>query len=65
MGFDPVTPDELAERSGLSAGEVAGTLLLLELGGWVSCGAGGRYCRLSGAAGPYSAVAHEAAGSPQ
>jgi DNA processing protein len=65
MGFDPVTPDELAARSGLSPGEVAGTLLLLELGGWVSCGAGGRYCRLSGAADPYSAVAPEAAGSPQ
>lgn len=65
MGFDPVTPDELAARSGLSAGEVAGTLLLLELGGWVSCSAGGRYCRLSGAADPYSAVAPEAARSPQ
>jgi DNA processing protein len=52
MGFDPLSPDELADRSGLSAGEVSGTLLLLELGGWVSCAAGGRYCRLSGAAGP-------------
>jgi DNA processing protein len=65
MGFDPVTPDELAARSGLPAGEVAGTLLLLEIGGWVSCGPGGRYGRLSGAADRYSAVAREAAGSPQ
>jgi DNA processing protein len=64
MGFDPVSPDELAERSGLPAGEVAGTLLLLELGGWVSCTAGGRYCRLSGAADPSSAAAPDAAGSP-
>ena len=52
MGFDPLAPDELADRSGLSAGEVCGTLLLLELGGWVSCAAGGRYCRLSDAADP-------------
>jgi DNA processing protein len=65
MGFDPVSPDELAERSGLPAGEVAGTLLLLELGGWVSCAAGGRYCRLSGAADASSAAAPDAAGSAQ
>lgn len=64
MGFDPVSPDELADRSGLAAGEVIGTLLLLELGGWVSCTAGGRYCRLSGAADPSSAAAPDAAGSP-
>lgn len=65
MGFDPVSPDELAQRSGLPPGEVAGTLLLLELGGWVSCAAGGRYCRLSGAAGHFSAAAPDAAGSPE
>jgi DNA processing protein len=64
MGFDPLSPDELADRSGLSAGEVGGTLLLLELGGWVSCTAGGRYCRLSGAADPFAAAAPDAAGSP-
>ena len=64
MGFDTVSPDELADRSGLAAGEVSGTLLLLELGGWVSCTAGGRYCRLSGAADPSSAAAPDAAGSP-
>jgi DNA processing protein len=64
MGFDPVSADELAERSGLPAGEVAGILLLLELDGWVSCVPGGRYCRLSGAADRASAAAPDAAGSP-
>lgn len=63
MGFDPVSPDELAERSGLTAGEVMGTLLLLELGGWVSCAPGGRFCRLGGAPEPCPATAPDAAGS--
>jgi len=65
MGFDPVSPDELVERSGLPAGEVTAGLLLLELGGWVSCAAGGRYCRLSGPADPPSAAAPCATGSPE
>jgi DNA processing protein len=47
MGFDPVSPDELASRSGWSIAEVSSTLLLLELQGWVSSQSGGRYCRLS------------------
>ena len=65
MGFDPVSPDELVERSGLGAGDVMAGLLLLELGGWVSCAAGGRYCRLSGPADPPSAAAPCANGSPE
>jgi len=65
MGFDPVSTDELVARSGRPAGEVAAGLLLLELGGWVSCAAGGRYCRLSGPADPPSAAAPCATGSPE
>ena len=65
MGFDPISTDELVERSGRPAGEVAGALLLLELGGWVSCAAGGRYCRLGGPADPPSAAAPDASGSPE
>jgi len=65
MGFDPVSPDELVERSGLPAGQILAALLLLELGGWVSCAAGGRYCRLSGPADPPSAAAPCATGSPE
>jgi len=64
MGFDPVSPDELAARGGLAVAEVAGTLLLLELGGWVSCVAGGRYCRLGGRADPLWAAAPNAGGEP-
>lgn len=45
MGQDPVAPDELVGRTGLSAQEVSSMLLLLELQGHVSCLAGGRYCR--------------------
>ncbi|MCU0970647.1 MAG: DNA-processing protein DprA [Gammaproteobacteria bacterium] len=47
MGYDPVTADELASRSGWSIAEVSSTLLLLELQGWVSSQPGGRYCRLT------------------
>jgi DNA processing protein len=50
MGFDPVSPDELASRSGWAIAEVSSTLLLLELQGWVSSHPGGRYCRLTPAA---------------
>lgn len=45
MGFDPVAPDELIERSGLPAQRVAAMLLVLELSGHVSSAPGGRYHR--------------------
>jgi DNA processing protein len=46
MGFDPVAPDELIARSGLSAREVSSMLLVLELEGHVSSAPGGRFCRV-------------------
>jgi DNA processing protein len=45
IGFDPVTVDQLVERSGLTATAVSSMLLLLELEGHVSSAPGGRYCR--------------------
>ncbi len=45
MGFDPTAPDELIQRSGLTAQEIASILLVLELSGHVSSLPGGRYCR--------------------
>lgn len=47
MGHDPLAPDELIARSGLSAQAVSSMLLLLELQGHVSSHPGGRYslCR--------------------
>lgn len=45
MGFDPVAPDELIERSGLPARRIAAMLLVLELSGHVSSVPGGRYHR--------------------
>ncbi len=45
MGFDPVAPDELIERSGLPAQRVGAMLLVLELSGHVSSAPGGRYHR--------------------
>ena len=46
MGFDPVTTDELVERTGFPAAEVSSILLLLELQGHVSSGAGGMFTQL-------------------
>ena len=46
MGFDPVTTDELAQRSGFPVAEVSSVLLLLELQGDVSSAAGGLFTRL-------------------
>ncbi|MGB5569777.1 MAG: hypothetical protein WBM81_10795 [Sedimenticolaceae bacterium] len=46
MGFDPVTTDELVERTGFPAAEVSSILLLLELQGHVSSGAGGLFTQL-------------------
>ncbi|MCB2261932.1 MAG: DNA-processing protein DprA [Candidatus Thiosymbion ectosymbiont of Robbea hypermnestra] len=45
LGHDPVSPDELTRRTGLSAQNIASMLLLLELQGHVSPCPGGRYCR--------------------
>ena len=45
MGYDPVSVDELTDRSGLTAQALSSMLLLLELQGHVVPGAGGRYVR--------------------
>ncbi|ESQ15916.1 MAG TPA: DNA-protecting protein DprA [Chromatiaceae bacterium] len=45
MGHDPIAPDELIGRSGLSAQVVSSMLLLLELQGHVSSHPGGRFSR--------------------
>lgn len=47
MGHDPVEPDMLVERSGLTAGAVSSMLLLMELRGLVGSCPGGRYQRTS------------------
>jgi DNA processing protein len=47
MGFDPVTLDQLALRSGQSAAALQGDLLLLELDGLVELLPGGAYRRIS------------------
>jgi DNA processing protein len=46
MGFDPATTDELVKRTGFPAAEVSSILLLLELQGHVSSGAGGLFTQL-------------------
>ncbi|MCB1866568.1 MAG: DNA-processing protein DprA [Chromatiales bacterium] len=46
MGFDPVSMDQLCERTGMRAAEVSSMLLVLELDGRVSSAPGGRYQRL-------------------
>mgnify|MGYP001827748359 CR=1 FL=1 len=46
MAFDPVTTDELVERTGFPAAEVSSILLLLELQGHVSSAAGGLFTQL-------------------
>lgn len=45
LGHDPVSPNELIQRTGLRAESVASMLLLMELEGYVSSCPGGRYCR--------------------
>ena len=45
MGYDPVAPDDMIQRTGLTAQSVASMLLLLELQGHVLSVPGGRYCR--------------------
>jgi DNA processing protein len=46
LGFDPVAPDVLIRETGLPAEAVSSMLLVLELEGHVSSGAGGCYCRV-------------------
>ena len=46
-GYDPVTIDELATRSGLTADALSVILLQLELDGRVASLPGGRYQRLA------------------
>jgi DNA processing protein len=46
-GTDPVTIDQLAQRTKLTAAEVSSMLLILELQGVVESGPGGRYTRVS------------------
>ena len=46
MGFDPVSADELAERCGLTIGQVSSMLLILELEGMIEAQTGGRYSKL-------------------
>ena len=46
LGFDPVSADELAGRSGLTIAQVSSMLLILELEGIVEAHTGGRYSRL-------------------
>jgi DNA processing protein len=47
MGFDPVSPDELAARTGIEPAGLASELLDLELAGQISRLPGGGYQRLS------------------
>ena len=47
MGFDPVSADELAQKSGLTIEQVSSMLLILELEGQIEAQSGGRYSRLS------------------
>ena len=46
MGYDPVTTDDLVERTRFPAAEVSSILLLLELQGHVSSSSGGLFTRL-------------------
>jgi len=47
MGYDPVTMDELVERSGLTSDHLSAMLLMLELDNTVSSLPGGRYQRIA------------------
>lgn len=50
MGFDPVSMDQLAGRTGLDAAAIAAQLSLLQIEGRVSALPGGRFQRLDGTA---------------
>jgi DNA processing protein len=47
FGYEPVTADILARRTGLTAAEVSSMLLILELQGHVGSAPGGRYTRVN------------------
>jgi DNA processing protein len=49
IGHDPVSVDDLLERSGLTIAELSSMLLILELEGKIEKLAGGQYARLSNA----------------
>lgn len=51
LGHDPVPIDALLQRTGLTTAEVSSMLLVLELNGYVTAAAGGRYAR-TGKVGP-------------
>ena len=46
VGYEPTAIDTLVERSGLSAAEIASSLLILELNGRITNLSGGRYQRI-------------------
>ncbi|HEY3488297.1 MAG TPA: DNA-processing protein DprA, partial [Gammaproteobacteria bacterium] len=46
IDYDPVSIDQMVERSGLAAKAVASMLLILELQGLIRAESGGRYCRI-------------------
>ncbi|MDH5355373.1 MAG: DNA-processing protein DprA [Gammaproteobacteria bacterium] len=46
MGYDPVTPDTLVERSGLTIDKLSSMLLILELNDFVQSAPGGCYVRI-------------------
>lgn len=50
MGFDPVTMDLLAQRTGIEARALAAELSLLEIDGTICTLPGGRFVRIEGAA---------------
>jgi DNA processing protein len=47
LGFDPLDLDSLAERSGLTIGELSAILLQLELNGMIASLPGGLYQRIT------------------
>lgn len=47
MGFDPIHPDQLVDKLGISATDVYAELLQLELQGKIAALAGGRYQRIT------------------
>lgn len=47
LAFDPLSVDEIIQRSGLTAEEVSSMLLLLELQGHVESLSGNRFCRIA------------------
>ncbi len=48
MGYDPVSVNQLAERSGLTAEQLSSMLLILELEGRVNTVPGGYFQQASG-----------------